>query len=1071
MLFTDLVDSTATRAALGEVRADELRRVHDRLLAERVVDHGGEVVKSTGDGILATFPSAAAGLAAAVAIQQAVDRYARSPERIAAIAVRVGLSVGDVVFEDGDCHGMPVVEAARLMSVARGGQIVCSEVVRLLARGRGDHTFVSLGSLTLKGITDPVAALEVAWDPIGDDDGDDGRSSVPLPPQLAVDALLPFVSRDDEAERLGKLLGRAADAPVAVAWVSGPPGIGKTRLAAEVARRCHDEGGLVLYGRCDRDRAVPFQPFIEALRGFTDALDDRSLVPALGRDARELARLVPDLAARDPRLVAPSSASPELDHYRLCEAIGGWLAHQRRSGPVLVVLDDVHWADHRTLGAIAHLARSGHPNPTLLLATIRSTAPDSTDELTALVDDLERTGHNHRVALDGLGEGAVELLLATTAALPPGADADAAASRLHRLSGGNPLFLSSLIDAVREHGGVDDLPVDVQAAVRARVARLPDALGRLLAVAAVAGLEFDLPIVAAAADLDEEAAFDLLELAARASLVEEIALDRYRFEHALVREALQVELSPGRRARLHLRLAQALDVPDATDDVTALAALAHHYGEGARDDDTISRAIALDRRAAVRFGELLDHAAALDRLDHASVLLGRRSRPDPVARAAVLYERGMALRRTGRTLDALEVLAEASAAAAALGDALLAVDAAVAYEGAAWPAGLGMALEVIEGALAVGPVDDRCRVLAQAALVRQLEFAQRHDEALALGATTLDEAERLGDPELFGHAAFALTFALRAPARLAECEAIEKQAERAFEEAGDLVMQTQAMGHRTNTLRRLGRTAERDRIVPRLNSINRAFRQPYFDYTSVNHDYVVAFGRSDLDECVRLADQALEIGHRLVGEDPSGLHGLRMFLLRRERGELARVGPLLARLMQREPPERLWKPGLLALHVAIGQLDEARAVLDELADDDFAGVPLDPLREGCLGFLAEACFALGDGHRARLLEPLVEPYRDLTLMLGFFAGDLGSGARAFAMLARAQGHTEQAIELTNDAIAFNRDHLRSALWTAHTLVDLAELTGDGAVLAEAIALADAHRLGAVRVRCHRLDPR
>jgi class 3 adenylate cyclase len=165
ILVTDMVGSTALRARLGEERADALRRIHDALLAGRVEANGGQVVKGQGDGLVAAFPAASDGLRAAVEIQQAVAAYNRRPDALAAFAIRVGLSVGDVTWEAGDCSGTAVVEAAGFEAAAEGGQILCSDFVRVMARGRGSHDFVRRDPLELDGLAAPVPACEVRWTP------------------------------------------------------------------------------------------------------------------------------------------------------------------------------------------------------------------------------------------------------------------------------------------------------------------------------------------------------------------------------------------------------------------------------------------------------------------------------------------------------------------------------------------------------------------------------------------------------------------------------------------------------------------------------------------------------------------------------------------------------------------------------------------------------------------------------------------------------------------------------------------------------------------------------------------
>src|SRR5205807_1332355 len=221
VLVTDLVGSTELRVALGEDGAEKLRRRHDALLGQAVTGHQGTLVKGLGDGVLALFPSAADAIAAAVEMQQSVDaEWARSD---APVAIRVGVSGGDVTLEDGDCFGTPVVEASRLCAVAQGGQILVAELVRLLARGRGNHTFEDAGLRELKGLPEAVPTFTVGWDRLP------SAGSVPMPAALNTHESS-LVGRDVELDTALRSWKSALEGERRVVLLAGEPGIGKTRL-------------------------------------------------------------------------------------------------------------------------------------------------------------------------------------------------------------------------------------------------------------------------------------------------------------------------------------------------------------------------------------------------------------------------------------------------------------------------------------------------------------------------------------------------------------------------------------------------------------------------------------------------------------------------------------------------------------------------------------------------------------------------------------------------------------------------------------------------------------------------
>jgi class 3 adenylate cyclase len=628
VLFTDIVGSTALRARIGEDAADALRARHDDLLANAITSRRGVVVKHTGDGVMATFSAAVDAVAAAVAIQQAVDGHNRrsAGERV---EVRVGISVGDVTFDGDDCFGLPVIEAQRLEAAAAGGQILCAEIVRHLARGRGGYEFRSVGDLELKGIPDPVPAVEVRWTP-----------SVqvvmpretPLPPVLSGPRGFDLAGRADELSVLVEAWKDGAEGHRRVVLVSGEPGIGKTRLATEAARFARHQGGFVLAGRCDEELELPFQPFAEAVR-FQVALGDDVPVDWFGPGVGELARLVPEVADRVPGTVVPARGDPDADRARLFEAVTTWLRTIAASVPVLLVLDDLHWADRPTLLLLRHLVHETPHDRLCMVGTYRSTDLDRTHPLAAMLADFRREASVTRVALDGLTADGVAELLERAA----GHDLDDAgvelARAVHAETGGNPFFVGEIVRHLVESGALvvrdgrwtsdltlDDigLPEGVREVVGRRISHLDEGTQKLLAVAAVIGHEFPLPVLIAVAGVDEDAALDMLDSAQSAGLVDEIGLDRYRFGHALVRATLLDELTTTRRVRTHRRIGEEIERIHAGDLDPVVPELAYHFGEAAaaETDKAVHYAIRAGELAyassatedAVRWYELaLDH--------------------------------------------------------------------------------------------------------------------------------------------------------------------------------------------------------------------------------------------------------------------------------------------------------------------------------------------------------------------------------------------------------------------------------------------------------------------------------
>jgi class 3 adenylate cyclase len=251
VLFTDVVGSTALRARLGDAAADDVMRRHEHVLADIVTGQGGSVVKGLGDGVMATFGGAADAVLAAIAIEREILRTNRRTSDERRFEVRIGISAGDITWADGDCHGTPVVTASRLCNAADGGQIVCDDLVRGLARGRNDLAFSVVGELTLKGLAEAVMAYQVGWEDTRAED------TTQLP------AVAPFPASCRCGPRNGPARRRKQRRATARRCPRGEPGVGKgascVRLARAARRHrlvCSAGATNTCRGRCAVDRGL-----------------------------------------------------------------------------------------------------------------------------------------------------------------------------------------------------------------------------------------------------------------------------------------------------------------------------------------------------------------------------------------------------------------------------------------------------------------------------------------------------------------------------------------------------------------------------------------------------------------------------------------------------------------------------------------------------------------------------------------------------------------------------------------------------------------------------------------------
>jgi class 3 adenylate cyclase len=987
VLFTDLVGSTALMTMLGPERFDGVLAEHDALVEAAIAAHGGERVKHTGDGVMAVFSGAADGLGAGVAIQQAVERRNRRTD--VPFSVRAGLSVGDVTEKDGDYFGPAPVEAARLCAHAQGGQVLAADVVRVLAGARGDHRFVSLGELELKGLA-PLATVEVCWEPTAD------GPRVPLPAALARDDRVGLVGRDAELEQLLAAWNDTRNGERRFVMLSGEPGIGKTRLASELARHAHAEGAVVLLGRCEDGFGAPYKPFAEIVAGAmaADTAELGAWAERHGADVSGISRAVRD---HFPQFGQPDIADPDTDRARVCEGVAALLATIADADGVLVVLDDLHWADDASLLLLRHLARAERSVRMLVLGTYREIAPGT--PLADTLADVRRATDMIQVPVRGLRDADIDALVAALSTEVP----DAALLRvLSSETEGNPFFVREAVAHYEESGEIG-ASEGVRQLIGQRLGRLSEPTQRMLGTAAVIGREFDVDLLSAVTTDDEDVLLDRLDEARATGLVAERAglLGRFGFSHALVRATLEDGLGETRRVRLHRRVGEAIETLHAEELDDHLAELAHHFGEAsAVAPRNAARYAVLAARQARLAGSYAQARAAGER---GLELLDAAADPDDGLRLEALVDLAWVESWAPDPRQAVAPLEEALALALRLGSPehvaqVVGVVPQLVSFAVATPR-LRAALEVATQEVSTSDIAIRAQVFAANAFVSAYSGPNPSDagaEAQAREALAL--AIQAGNRHARYMASIALFEALwNGP----DAAAARQAADGAFTAAADggmRVGQEISRWRRARAQLRLGNLADADSL-----STSRV-ENPVYDSSGDVLRAALASADGRWDDAARLADAALA---RVPGNPAfARTHSEQHIVIRAEQGRTHES--LLARVRQQLPdfPAASLEAALAAAEAS--DRDAAAEMLEPLAVDDFAIVPHNSSRTLVLHFLTDLVALAGTRNAAVALHSQLAPYDGQILVAYKHSSIEGAAARGLGQLETVMGRYDDA---------------------------------------------------------------
>ncbi len=836
----------------------------------------------------------------------------------------------------------------------------------------------------------------------------------PLPAELIARRRDPLVGRAVELAAFEQAWERAAGGNRQAVFIGGEPGAGKTRLAAEVAATLFEHGVAVLVGSSTSDEDVPYAPFAEALDRLLGAGPPGSMGEALGGVGPQLRRLSTQVDRHLPE-TGPVADVGSARH-ALFDALIGFLRRLATDRPIALILDDLHWAQRPTLAMLEHLLIGCADVRMLVVVTFRTTEPDRSEDLATRLAELHRFDGVRRLDLAGLDTEAIAEFVTRTQQLAP-ASARTTAALLRDKTGGNPFFLTELVNDLQVRGGLAALGVQqtVPASIGDAIARRLGGLGTGVRVvieqAAVLGQTFDLPALVATCETESTATLAAIDSAEAVGLVRAVhdSDGEFAFVHALTRESVLGAMTASRLRIMHARAAEALE---GRADPSIVPRLANHYlvahvlgyhdkalrfaGQAARMAEQ-----SLAYEDAARWFERATSLPELELADRARMNLGAAAnhmRAGDFARARSIYER-------------LTTMA----------DPLIRLEAAVGYEDASWRPGLAdsKAADLLAAALddcGLNNGDPRY-IHSLASFGRALTFAGEATRAHEISERAIELARAADDPAVLQHA---LTTSLWHGITPDTCEIqLERSAElvRAAQARRDYDALGAAAHFRAMVSYLTGRSDALAASAADMQRSVQACGQPFYGFVSSCIEQALTYLRGDFTGAERWAEIALRTGSLFGVDGTEGSHGVQMFMIGRETGALKRFSDFVD---GGETFAGRWVPGLLALYTELDcELGMTRA-LNHLLNRNLGEHTEEAQWPMELVFMVEAALALGNRDAVQVLRPLVTRYAGKNLLAGQFVAVFGSADRYLARMAALEGDSGAAERLFAAAIQMDR---------------------------------------------------
>ena len=855
-------------------------------------------------------------------------------------------------------------------------------------------------------------------------DGASGRprlstTLLPLPALVARLGRRELAGREVELARLNAALAEAVDErQQRLVFLAGEPGAGKTSLATSMACEAAADGAVVLYGRAEPEALVSYQPFVEALRHVALNAPD-AMLQSVAPDSAELTRLVPEFERRFAR--APSSPGQPRgnDRYRLFSAVAATLVAVARHTPVVLILDDLQWADGSTLRLLAHIARYSEPAPLMIVGTYRDTDLDRASDLAETLSDLGRDHLNERIAVEGLDRAAVATLVDRLPGSPPPELPEV----LHRKTRGNPFFVVEMLreiaaDVGDATPGTRDaaqllkragVPRGVSAVIEQRLGGLDQRTNDVLSLAAVLGREFALPALLAVDGGSRDDVVRCLESAIEAGLLAESDDGSlgFGFAHALVGETVYGRMSALRRAAQHQHVGDALQELFGADADAHAAELARHY---------LASETLCDAELCVRYSRLAAEqaTASLAYEEAASHLERALTRVAPGAKRCELsLLLGHARKAAGDAAAARVAFRQAFDEAVDLSSADQLARAALGYGGDLVPISGGQvdsdAVRMLEAALASQPGDSRMRAAVLGHLAIELHWSPDAARRDALSREAVAVARRLDDPAALTQALFARRFTIWGPDSLKERLALGAEILALSGTGRDRTHGMRKQQWRVVDLVEAGEIDAARREITVASTIADAVRQPRHRWVAASLQAMAAIFEGRLGDAERLALEAFEMGQRALAHDAPHALAAHLAIIRRYQGRHEEMMDASRSYAVRGATAPVWACFVAVSCAEMGRLEEAREQLTLWSADRCRRIPRDSNWLFGVTCLAEIPAYLGAPGPSRDLYELLAPFADRVASTSYGGVSTGSVEHFLGVLAHALGDHDVAV--------------------------------------------------------------